>query len=370
MSCICHAVGARPQFIKLASVLAKMSEVFPCRVLHTGQHYDRCLSGEFFSPLRIPEPDWNLGVGSGPHGAQTGRMIEEVERVLLDERPNALVVYGDTNSTLASALAAAKLNIPVLHVEAGLRSFDKSAPEEINRLLTDHVSKILFCPSQRAVDNLAREGIVDGVHVVGDVMLDVLLRTAGGDVECLKRELIRVRGEGEERITLPRGEYYLATLHRAENVDDPSRLTAILNALSTLPEPVLFPVHPRTAKEMRELGHKGGPGKLVLMEPAGYMQMLEFLANCRVLFTDSGGLQKEAYYLKIPCATLRDRTEWVETIEQEANRLVDVDCERIHAAAGMTFPETGRAGLYGDGTAADKITQIVRSFLTSGGDIS
>ncbi len=362
MGYICHAVGARPQFIKLASVLPIMSELVPCRVLHTGQHYDRGLSADFFSQLDIPEPDWNLGVGSGPHGRQTGRMIEGVETVLLGARPDALMVYGDTNSTLASALAAAKINVPVLHVESGLRSFDKSAPEEVNRVLTDHLSELLFCPSRTAVDNLAREGVTDGVHLVGDVMLDMLLNTAGG-ASRLKREVLEVRADGGETLKLEAGEYYLATLHRAENVDNPDRLSAILRALSALPKPTLFPVHPRTAKEMRKLGDAGRSPALLATEPAGYMRMLEYLAGCRVLFTDSGGLQKEAYYLGVPCATLRDRTEWVETTEQKANVLVDDDYDRIQAAAEMSFPDGTRADVYGDGSAGDKISRIVRSFL-------
>jgi UDP-N-acetylglucosamine 2-epimerase len=365
MSLVYHVVGARPQFIKLASVLPESRELHSCRVIHTGQHYDKELSDDHFRGLNIPEPDWRLGVGSAPHGAQTGRMMENVERVLISKRPDAVVVYGDTNSTLAGALAAAKLDIPVVHVEAGLRSYDRSTPEEINRVLADRLSSLLLCPSQVSIRNLEREGITDGVHIAGDVMMDTLLMAAGGDIESLRRPSVEARTfGGKEPVTLARGGYYLATLHRAENVDAQERLAGFLTALGRLPLPVLFPVHPRTAKVMASLPKGALADRLLPMKPAGYAQMLGLIANSRAVFTDSGGVQKEAYYVKVPCVTLRDRTEWEETVLYGANVLSGDSEQAILEASGRTFPADAPEHIYGDGSSAAKTARIIDSFLS------
>jgi UDP-GlcNAc3NAcA epimerase len=359
MSFLCHVVGARPQFIKLAAVLPSLQKVRTCRILHTGQHYDRRLSAEHFSRLKIPDADWNLGVGSFPHGAQTGRMMERMEKVLAEQRPLAVVAYGDTNSTL---------NIPIFHIEAGMRSLDRSTPEEINRVLTDRVSTLFFCASPGSVLNLRREGLAEGVHLVGDVMLDILLRVAGGDVLNFRRPSVEIRKKGStKKLTHRRGEYYLATLHRAENVTNEGRLKRMLGALKTLPMPVLFPAHPRAAKAMAPLMRGGGPGSIQLMPPAGYRETLELVANCRAVFTDSGGVQKEAYYLGAPCVTLRDVTEWEETVQYGANVLVGDDPDRILAAAERSFPDDAPRDLYGDGTASEKISKAIEAFLSERG---
>lgn len=368
MRFVCHAVGARPQFIKLAAVLPSFRKRFKCRVVHTGQHYDKELSQVHFSQLKIPEADWNLGVGSAPHGAQTGRMMEKLEELLDAEKPVAVVAYGDTNSTIAAALTASKLGIPIFHVEAGLRSFDRSTPEEVNRVVTDHVSKLLFCPSSSAAGNLKREGITDGVHIVGDVMIDLLLSVAGGDVASFRRASLDVREiSSNERTSLRRGKYYFATLHRAENVDSEERLLRILGALSGLPAPVVFPLHPRTAKAIAAVETGAVPAGLVFVPPTGYRETLELQANCRAVYTDSGGVQKEAFYLGVPCVTLRAVTEWEETVESGANVLVGDDPAAILAAAGRTFPDGLQRDVYGDGGAGEKIAAIVDQFLSERG---
>ena len=367
MSYLCHVVGARPQFIKLAAILSPFKKHFQCKILHTGQHYDRELSQEQFDQLAIPGADWNLGVGSAGHGAQTGLMMEGIERVLSEERPKAVIVYGDTNSTIAGALVAAKLNIPVFHVEAGLRSYDRSTPEEINRLLTDHVSELLFCPSDAAVRNLEKEGITAGVHMVGDVMYDLLRIVLGGDTDGFARDSVEAQKlNSGEPVTFARREYYLATLHRAETVDSSARLAGVLGALAKLPKPVVFPVHPRTAKAMETMT-EADAGNLVTVAPVGYLKMMVLLANARMIYTDSGGLQKEALYLKVPCATLRNVTEWVETVEHGANVLVGFDSARIGAAAGMSGPEPWPDGVYGDGGAGDRIVYTLLKHFSLGG---
>jgi len=313
-------VGARPQFIKAAPVSRELRQQHTEVLIHTGQHYDDTMSAIFFRELEIPTPDYNLGVGSGAHGQQTGAMLARIEEVLLAEQPDWMLVYGDTNSTLAGALAAAKLHIPVAHIEAGLRSFNRRMPEEINRVLTDHVSTLLFCPTQTAVDNLAAEGITQGAHLVGDVMHEALLWAA---------ERARAQSIILEQLGLGEKGYLLATVHRAENTDDPARLRAILDAFAALDEPIVFPIHPRTQARIEALNLKSKIENLKSIPPVGYLDMVQLEQSARMILTDSGGIQKEAYWLGVPCVTLRDETEWVETVQTGWNVLVGAETERI-----------------------------------------
>jgi UDP-N-acetylglucosamine 2-epimerase len=338
-------VGARPQFVKAAAVSRVLRKDHREVLVHTGQHYDPGMSQVFFDELGVPEPDVNLGVGSGSHGRQTGAMLEGIEAVLLRERPDRVLVYGDTNSTLAGAIAAAKLRVPLAHVEAGLRSYNRAMPEEINRLVTDHVADLLFCPSEVAVRNLAREGVTSGVLVVGDVMADVLRRAVSATSD---------RGPVAARFGLVPGDYFLATVHRAENTDDPERLQAILDALQEAPAPVLFPVHPRTREALSRLGLEARRN-VRLVDPLGYFDLVSVTRDARAVLTDSGGLQKEAYWLAVPCITVRDETEWVETLEHGWNRLAGAGRERILAALHATERPPSHPPLYGDGRAAERI---------------
>ena len=335
-------VGARPQFVKASPLSRELRKHHHEVLVHTGQHYDHGMSAVFFTELEIAEPDHNLGIGSGSHGAQTGAMLAALEVLMLAEQPDAVVVYGDTNSTLAGALAAAKLDLPVAHVEAGLRSFNRRMPEELNRLVADHVSTWLFAPSQSAADQLAAEGITGGVHVVGDIMMDAL-------------RLHSRRAVLPPSLGLTSGKYALATVHRAENTDDPGRLRGILRALGVLGLPVILPLHPRTQKMIAEFGFTTADS-IRLVEPVGYLEMLALEASAAIILTDSGGVQKEAYHFGVPCLTLRDETEWTETLEFGWNRLCGADPERI-AAAALQLPtqETPRPALYGDGHAAERI---------------
>ena len=335
-------VGARPQFIKAAAVSRELRRRHHEVLVHTGQHYDYEMSGIFFEGLEIPRPDVNLGVGSGSHGAQTAAMLKGVEDVLLDERPDYVLVYGDTNSTLAGALAASKLSIPVAHVEAGLRSFNRSMPEEINRLVADHLSELLLCPSDTAVRNLAAEGITQNAHLVGDVMLDVL--------NWAKQRLSETP-KILQQLGLVRQSYVLATVHRSENTDDLSRLAQILRAFNSLDEPVIFPVHPRTQKAITETGFTV-KSHVRLIDPVGYMDMMALARAARMVMTDSGGLQKEAYWLGVPCVTMRAETEWVETVQAGWNTLVGSDSERIIEAVRSFTPNGTHPALYGDGSAS------------------
>jgi UDP-GlcNAc3NAcA epimerase len=353
-------VGARPQFIKAAPLSRELRRRHVELLVHTGQHYDDNMSDVFFRELEIPAPDRHLGVGSLPHGAQTGAMLERIERVLQESRPDAVIVYGDTNSTLAGALAAAKLQLPVAHVEAGLRSFNRQMPEEINRILTDHLSRWLFAPSQTSVRQLAAEGIRAGVYDVGDIMADCVRQFA---------PLARQRSDILARLGLAPGSYYVATVHRAENTDDPQRLAGILEGLRALDRPVVLPLHPRSraAVAKHRLDHllDHGPvgtnagGRVVAIEPLGYLDMLQLQQHAAVVLTDSGGMQKEAYYCAVPCVTLREETEWVETVAAGWNRLAGADPRRIAAAVAEAHAgsETPRAALYGDGHAAAQIAQ-------------
>jgi UDP-GlcNAc3NAcA epimerase len=343
-------VGARPQFIKAAAVSRELRKQHTEILVHTGQHYDYAMSGIFFDGLEIPAPDINLGVGSGLHGAQTGAMLRGIEELLVTAQPDWVLVYGDTNSTLAGALAASKLHIPLVHVEAGLRSFNRRMPEEINRVLTDHVSALLLCPSDTAVSNLSAEGITDGVHLVGDVMLDVL-------------NWARERSNGKAGQLLPKfgvqhKQYLLATVHRNENTDNPAQLSNIVTALNAATEPVIFPVHPRTRKAIAEAGHQLKP-HIQPVDPVGYFDMICLTASARMILTDSGGLQKEAYWLGVPCVTLRDETEWVETVNAGWNTLAGSDPSKIAKAIGHSAPAPAHPPLYGDGRVAGKCVQLL-----------
>lgn len=343
-------LGARPQFVKAAPLSAALRKRGHETIVHTGQHYDAGMSDVFFSELGIPRPDHNLGIGSGPQGAQTGQMLAAIEQVLLTERPDMVVVLGDTNSTLAGALAAAKLHIPVAHVEAGLRSFNRSMPEETNRVMTDHLSQWLFAPSIVSERQLASEGIRNGVHVVGDIMLDAVNQQ-------------RARAERVSRMPhalgLDVGEYVLATIHRAENTNSAERLASILGALESLDRPIVLPVHPRTRDKLASFGLEI-PRSIHAIDPVGYLDMLALLGSAACTVTDSGGVQKEAYYVGVPCVTLRDETEWVETIEAGWNELCAPTEIALQAAvARMTSPRPKQVALYGTGDTAEQIAELL-----------
>jgi len=352
-------IGARPQFVKAAAVsrvIAAHNATAGGRridesLLHTGQHYDANMSEVFFTELGIPAPRHHLNVGSGSHGRQTGDILIGVERVIQAEKPDLVLVYGDTNSTLAGAMAAAKLHVPVAHVEAGLRSFNRAMPEEINRILTDAISDLLFCPSQTAMEHLSREGNARGVHLVGDVMYDSVLHHA--QQSEAKSSIVRHLG-------LSAGEFALATLHRAENTDQPGRLQALLTTLSELPMPVILALHPRTRAAQKQAGPLPG-GRLRVIEPQGYLDTLALIRAARMVLTDSGGMQKEAYWLGRPCVTLREETEWVELVDAGVNRLAGTSSERV--LAGFEWANTLRmpaeTTLYGDGHAARRIVELI-----------
>lgn len=346
---IVTVIGARPQFIKAAVVSRKLREREGVQeiIVHTGQHFDANMSDVFFEELDIPHPNYHLGIGGGTHGQNTGRMIEAIEGVLLQEKPDWLLVYGDTDSTLAGALAAVKLHIPVAHVEAGLRSFNRAMPEEINRVLTDHASDKLFAPTVTAVKNLAAEGIT-GLSVlnVGDVMYDAALYY--GDKAEQTSQIVN-------QLELSSNGYVLATLHRQENVDDRTRLASILQGFATSDKPIVMPLHPRTRKRLQEFGFSL-PASVNVIDPVGYLDMVMLEKHAALIATDSGGVQKEAYFHKVPCITLRDETEWVELVECGANRLVGADAQRI----SMSLTEIGSSKnfeklLYGQGDAGAKI---------------
>lgn len=343
-------LGARPQFIKAAPVSRELRKNHDEIILHTGQHYDANMSDIFFEELNIPRPNYNLGVGSGSHGKQTGEMMIKIEEVTLKEQPDYVLVYGDTNSTLAGALVAAKLHIPVIHIEAGLRSFNKLMPEEVNRILTDHVSEFLFCPTDTAVNNLKNENITRNVFNTGDVMYDAVL---------YNKELANMKSTILKDHSLLKGEYLLITIHRAENTDDPEKMQSILNALSQIDMTKIWPIHPRTKNKLMtyNIDLENIPN-LKVIEPVGYLDMLKLEANAHKIVTDSGGVQKEAYFMQVPCITVREQTEWIETLDNDANILVGTDETKIvNAILKKVQPEYRQ--LFGDGNAAVKIVKAL-----------
>jgi UDP-GlcNAc3NAcA epimerase len=346
---ILAVVGNRPQFIKSAPVsLALRAKGLDEILLHTGQHYDQELSEIFFDELDLDPPAYRLEAGSGTHAEQTARMLPGIESAVVETEPDEVLVYGDTNSTLAGALVAVKLNVPVAHVEAGLRSFDRTMPEELNRLLVDRVSALLFCPSDVAVANLAAEGIGEGVHVVGDVMYDANLRLA---------PIARARSKALEAAGVEPGRYLVLTLHRQANTE-PEALVLVAEALRRLEEPVVFPAHPRTAAALDRAGISLDSNVQVL-PPAGYLDFAALASQARVVLTDSGGVQKEAYWYGVPCITLRTTSEWVETIETGWNRLVGTDPDLIFSAVQGARAPAERPNLYGDGRAAERIADLL-----------
>jgi UDP-GlcNAc3NAcA epimerase len=345
-------IGNRPQFVKAAAVSRKLRGVGEELIVHTGQHYDDELSRIFFEELDVPPPDRELAVGSGTNSAQTARMLAALEPVLNELRPALALVYGDTNSTLAGALAAAQAGIAVGHVEAGMRSFDRAMPEELNRVLTDHASDLLLCSTETAVANLEREGARGEAHLVGDVMADVSLAF---------RDIAEERSAILEELGLEAGSYLAVTAHRAGNVDSPARLRALVELLEALPRPVVFPLHPRTRARLDAGGLLERLAGLRLVRPLGYLDFLNLARHARAVLTDSGGVQKEAYLLGVPCVTLRDTTEWVETVDAGWNVLVDLDRDAALAALERR-PPAERPELYGGGRAADRVCDVVASY--------
>lgn len=360
-------VGARPQFVKAAPLSTLVRQRHSEILVHTGQHYDKNMSELFFSELNIPLPDYNLAIGSGSHGMQTGRMLEKIENILLSEKPDGVVVYGDTNSTLAGALAASKLHIPIFHVEAGLRSYNKLMPEEQNRVLTDHLSTLLLCPTRTAVNNLAKEGITEGVFFTGDIMYDAVLRFSTlseqryGNGRWL-REMANVCNNEISKLSTKN--YYLATIHRAENTDNKDRLQEIFEAFGELDKPVLVPMHPRTRHVIGD-SISSLASNIIVIEPVGYLLMLYLTANAYMVLTDSGGLQKEAYFLKTPCTTLRDETEWIETLENGWNVLSTVDSSSIirNATRPLSCLQQDQRMEFGEGRAAEMIVERIEERL-------
>jgi len=337
---VASIVGARPQFIKLAPVAAHLKAVSRHHIIHSGQHYDYDMSDTFFDQLRLPSPDINLNVGSGGHGRQTGRILERCEKALISLRPQMVLVYGDTNTTLAGALAAAKMGIPVGHVEAGLRSFRMSMPEEINRRMTDHISSLLFYPTPTARKNLTTEGIKTGLVNSGDVMYEILHM-------CLS--LVKNRKSLFDEIGIVPGNYILVTLHRAENVDDPKRLSSFVSILRNIEGPKVFPAHPRVKNAIRRFKltkEVASIPDLILCRPQPYIESLALISSARTVMTDSGGMQKEAFFLGVPCLTLREETEWVETVIRGANTLVGLSHTKIMRALKKRPTGSVRLGKY------------------------
>lgn len=354
-------LGARPQFVKAGALSRGLRANFDQIeevIVHTGQHYDSSMSDVFFSELRLQTPKYHLGVGGGTHGAMTGRMLEKIEQVLLTESPDLVLVYGDTNSTLAGALAASKLHVPIAHVEAGLRSFNMRMPEEVNRILTDRISDLLFCPTPVSKRNLANEGQPNGI-VVGDVMLDVALQVS----DLLRKE------EPEFLEGLSRNDQYiLVTCHRADTVDSRLNLEEVVAALEKLSREmkVVFPVHPRTRSKLNEFGLSDRLNRVWLLDPQPYMRMVDLESNAAAILTDSGGVQKEAYFFGVPCITFRSETEWVETVDSGWNRLVAVNAESIYEAVVASVNGTKpseRPNFYGTGTSSLEIGTHISRFM-------
>jgi len=356
MKKILTIAGTRPQLVKIAAVSRILRESFQEILVNTGQHYDYNMAGVFFDELNIPKPDYDLGIGSDSHGRQTGKMLIALEEIVDKEQPDAIIVYGDTNSTLAGAIIASKRHIPLIHIEAGLRSYNKLMPEELNRVMTDHVSTLLFTPTETAVRNLQKEGITEGVYTVGDVMYDAVIY----NMELAERRF------NLQNFDLVSKQYYLGTIHRAENTDTKEQLTAILKAFSKVEEKVYLPLHPRTKNKIKEYGLASlltDSTNIHIVEPVSYLEMLLLEKNAKAIITDSGGVQKEAYFMKVPCVTLRLQTEWIETVEYGWNQLVDPLNEDL--AEVLNYIQEGLPinNLYGSGDAAVKITNILKEML-------
>ncbi len=358
MKKIVTIIGARPQFIKTPLISRELKKFAKEILVHTGQHYDLNMSDIFFKELKIKKPHYNLGVGSETQGKQTAKMLEGIEKILLKERPDLVIIYGDTNSTVAGALAAVKLHIPVAHVEAGMRSYNRAMPEEINRVVADHISELLFAPVKSAAEMLKKEGIKEGVHIVGDVMNDIQieLKNRKANLKILKT------------LDLSPKTYLLATVHRQENTDRKENLEAIISAFMEIKEPIVFPAHPRTAKYLKEyhLDRKIAASKNIkLIEPVGFFDMIALENNAKMILTDSGGVQKEAYIAKVPCITLRQETEWNETVKSGWNHLVGANKVQIIQFAKKFPKPKSHPNFLGDGTAHKKIAKIIKQYLHS-----
>lgn len=336
-------IGARPQFIKHYPFEVEAKKHFDLITIHTGQHYDENMSRVFFDQLGMSKPDHMLSLGGGTHGAQTGKMMIEIEKIVLAEKPDAMVVYGDTNSTLAGALVAGKLHVPIVHIEAGLRSYNQEMPEEMNRVMTDHISKLLLVPSQKSVGNLKKEGLTKGVHIVGDIMKDLVLK-------CVSDGVIGKKTKKED--------YYYVTLHRPYNVDEKDRLQYVLESLNILDKKVVFAAHPRTQHRIKEFGLQDKLDNIEVIDPQAYFENLTFLYHSSGLITDSGGMQKEAYWLNKPCVTIRSETEWVETLTNSANVLLFEDLSNLKNIMNRSIP-LYEDNLYGDGNAAFAICKLI-----------
>jgi UDP-GlcNAc3NAcA epimerase len=354
---IVTVVGARPQFIKAAAISrvirSRFSEVVQEVLVHTGQHHDQNMSSVFFDELQISPPKYNLEISGGTHGAMTGKMLEGIERILMAEKPEFVLIYGDTNSTLAAALAAAKLHIPVAHVEAGLRSFNMRMPEEVNRILADRVSKLLLCPTQVSIDNLKKEGVTEGVHLVGDVMYDVSL---------FYRDVARQQSSVLTRLNLEEGNFVLATCHRAENTDDLDRLKSIVDALARIAHelPVVLPLHPRTRKLISEHRLQDALRSVTLVDPLPFLDMVRLEQSAKAILTDSGGVQKEAFFYGVPCITMRDETEWIETVQAGWNTLTGANTTAIvDAFMKSTIKPSHAPQPYGNGDAAVRCLEAI-----------
>ncbi|KZZ85017.1 non-hydrolyzing UDP-N-acetylglucosamine 2-epimerase [Bacillus sp. SJS] len=343
-------IGARPQFIKAAPVSRELRKSFDEIIVHTGQHYDKNMSDIFFDELNIPKPDYHLNVGSSSHGKQTGEMLAAIEEVLVKEEPAYVLVYGDTNSTLAGALAASKMHIPVIHIEAGLRSFNKKMPEEVNRIMTDHVSEYLFCPTDTAIQNLKNENVTHNVFNVGDVMYDAVMynQKLATDSKILEQHSLESKG------------YHLVTLHRAENTDFPEKMQNILDAFKQIDKTLVWPIHPRTKHKLEGYGiNLEDVPNLKVIEPVGYLDMLRLESEAEKILTDSGGVQKEAYFLQIPCVTLREETEWIETVQNKGNILVGSDTEKILEAVNSEYTSAYEPA-FGDGDSAKHLVDHLK----------
>lgn len=352
MSEILFIVGARPQFIKLAPLTLRLPDNLDFKILHTGQHYDYNMSDQFFEDLHIPTPHFNLGIGSSTHGKQTGEMLTAIEKVLLEESFNLVVVFGDTNSTIAGALAAAKLSIPIIHIEAGLRSFNRTMPEEINRVVTDHTSDYLFAPTQIAMDNLKTEGLENKSIFTGDIMVDSLKDNL--NLSSPKKRLF-------ENLDMGVKDFFLLTLHRPYNVDDPEKLSTILDKLSHIDNPILFPAHPRT-QQIIQKNDLIPDSHIKIIDPLGYLDFITLEATANKIITDSGGIQKEAYILKTPCLTLRPETEWIETVKSGWNILLDVENPDFLESILSFSPPGEHRNIFGE-NVADYMVEMINKIL-------